>query len=208
MLTTTKPDQHPELYWLVNDARLFLLSFKSVIKEAPLQAYHSAIVFSPASSIIRNRFLQSYDSADSVSTRIKILPEVEDWNLSVQACKQALEGHTDFIWTVAFSNDGLLASGTHDNTVRVWDPMTGDCKKVLKGQLPPEFSTLSNLQFPLYSLNGAGKWVTRNNRHLLLLPDDHHPDCFAVKGNTLAIAHRSGQITFLEFSSDIDSLKI
>jgi WD40 repeat protein len=36
------------------------------------------------------------------------------------------KGHTDCIWSVSFSPDGnQIASGSHDNTVRVWDTWTG-----------------------------------------------------------------------------------
>ena len=37
-----------------------------------------------------------------------------------------LEGYSDSVWSVAFSlNSRLLASSSSDNTVRLWDPVTG-----------------------------------------------------------------------------------
>src|SRR5439155_1595565 len=45
-----------------------------------------------------------------------------------------LEGHTDWVRAVAFSRDGqLLASASYDQTVRLWNPATGEEVQQLKG---------------------------------------------------------------------------
>src|SRR5256714_1231456 len=133
ILTWLQLKNQRELSDLVNDARLFLTSYKPVVEKAPLQIYHSAIIFSPANSLIRKQFLESEDSSNSLSKWVKVSPLLADWDSSVQACKHKLEGHSGIVLTVAFSSDGLLASGSDDTTVRVWDPTTGECKHELKG---------------------------------------------------------------------------
>jgi len=133
ILTWLQLKNQRELSDLVNDARLFLTSYKPVVEKAPLQIYHSAIIFSPANSLIRKQFLESEDSSNSLSKWVKVSPLLADWDSSVQACKHKLEGHSGIVLTVAFSSDGLLASGSDDKTVRVWDPTTGECKHELKG---------------------------------------------------------------------------
>ena len=45
-----------------------------------------------------------------------------------------LEGHGDAVNSVCFSPDGCrLASGSNDETVRLWDVETGVCVKTLEG---------------------------------------------------------------------------
>jgi hypothetical protein len=48
----------------------------------------------------------------------------------------ALEGHISWVTSVAFSPDGkLLASGSHDNMVKIWDWRSGKISATLKGHL-------------------------------------------------------------------------
>ncbi len=52
------------------------------------------------------------------------------WSLELQK----LEGHTDNVTAVAFSQDGsLLASASWDQTVRLWNPATGQEMQELEG---------------------------------------------------------------------------
>ena len=46
----------------------------------------------------------------------------------------ALQGHTDSVSSVSFSHDGkYLASGSHDNTVKIWEVQKNKCISTLKG---------------------------------------------------------------------------
>jgi WD40 repeat protein len=54
---------------------------------------------------------------------------------------QTLESHSHWVWSVAFSQDGqLLASGSEDKTIKLWDPTTGALKHTLEGHSDPILS--------------------------------------------------------------------
>ena len=64
---------------------------------------------------------------------------------------EILSGHTGSVNSVAFSHSGhTLASGSNDNTVRLWDAHTGKQRLLLKGHKAPILSvTFSPTKFTL-----------------------------------------------------------
>jgi small GTP-binding protein len=59
---------------------------------------------------------------------------VQLWDLRTGRCLRVFEGHTDWVWSVAWSADQRRAlSGSHDKTVRLWDVVTGRSLRVLEG---------------------------------------------------------------------------
>ncbi|EGU71688.1 hypothetical protein FOXB_17803, partial [Fusarium oxysporum f. sp. conglutinans Fo5176] len=67
------------------DAVRFIKTSLSVIDEAPLQVYSSALVFAPRKSVVRRLFEKQIPSWPSVRPQIK-----ENWD----ACLSVMEGHT------------------------------------------------------------------------------------------------------------------
>ncbi|WAO96039.1 NACHT domain-containing protein [Fusarium falciforme] len=113
------------LFDLVRDARRFILSHGWAIGKAPLQIYASALIFSPRRSMTRKLF--EGEEPDWIITKPAM---AEDWD----ACMATLEGHGDWVQSVAFSPDGQrLASASHDMTIKIWDVTTGHCQATLAG---------------------------------------------------------------------------
>jgi WD40 repeat protein len=69
---------------------------------------------------------------------------VDKWG----ACLQTLEGHSDYVRSVAFSHDSTrLASASYDRTVKIWDASSGACLQTLKVS-----TVLRNISFDITGL--------------------------------------------------------
>lgn len=107
----------------LSDAECFIDSFRLAIESAPLQVYHSGLVFAPKNSIIRGTF------GDSAPRWVEnIWPLQEEWNERVQL----LEGHHGPVTTISLPDDDrFLASGSADGSIKIWDLSHGKCLHTL-----------------------------------------------------------------------------
>ncbi|KAJ3540936.1 hypothetical protein NM208_g4832 [Fusarium decemcellulare] len=121
---------------LVRDESRFIRYHRRGIEQSPLQAY-SALLFSPACSIIRHVYQQEEPAW------VTLKPVVEDhWTRGLHS----MEGHTRLISSISFSHDGRwlvsaspvrsvafsrvsyqIASASEDGTIKAWDGERGRC---------------------------------------------------------------------------------
>ncbi|KAF1959412.1 WD40 repeat-like protein [Byssothecium circinans] len=132
------------LVQLVHDVYRFVMYHKGAIESSPLQAYTSALLFSPTKSLIRRQFQHEEPKWITIkpapgASWSACLQTLEGhsrsiWDASSGACLQTLEGHSDSVTLVAFSYDSTrLASASYDRTVKIWDASSGACLQMLEG---------------------------------------------------------------------------
>ncbi len=75
-------------------------------------------------------------NASAINTDVPALQSrgVEVWfDLPARPVKSTLTEHTDGVVSVAFSSRGMIASGSNDNTARLWNPVTESTTALLRG---------------------------------------------------------------------------
>jgi WD40 repeat protein len=107
---------------LLSDARFMMRDYQIPISKSALHVYRSASMSMPECS------LQSRPP-DVVSAKL-----VSQRDTRWQPNKLIMEGHTGEVNSTAFSPDGLrIVSSSYDETVRVWNAVSGRVRHILKG---------------------------------------------------------------------------
>src|SRR5437763_7632784 len=115
-------------------------------------------------------------------------------------------GHADHIGVIAFAPDGrLLASGSSDNPVRLWDTATTTELRALKGHTRPVLSLAFARDGRVLASGSADQtirlWDTANGRELHVLGNDAGQS--AVAGGVAALAFDADGRTLISVSIDI-----
>jgi WD40 repeat protein len=112
------------LHAFIHDVKRFILFNRSMIEEAPLQLYYSALAFTPRMSIVRIL----YDNQISKWAH-RVLTVEKNWG----PLEQTLTAHS-WVNSVAFSPDSKkVVSGSYDSTVWIWNITTGQADQTLTG---------------------------------------------------------------------------
>ncbi|KAL5344830.1 hypothetical protein ACLOAV_010227 [Pseudogymnoascus australis] len=118
-----------EVLNFLRDAERFASSYGSIIDQAPLQAYGTALAFCPVESEMKRCFWKQ---------RLPFINNVKGIRHHWDSFLHALEGHKGWVSSIAFSPHGtMLASASDDGTIRLWDSATGTHKHTLDGHKGP-----------------------------------------------------------------------
>lgn len=100
-----------------------------------LQGHQSSVwsvVWRPVSHDVHQAISKSILASASFDQTVRV------WNSATGQCLKILQGHSNLVWSVAWSRDGnTLASGSDDQTVKLWDWQSGECLKTLQGYANP-----------------------------------------------------------------------
>ncbi|KAL2812483.1 WD40-repeat-containing domain protein [Aspergillus granulosus] len=105
--------------------------------------------------------------------------------------RETLDVYTRYSWSVAFSPDGKLLASEGENTIELWDPFTGELKRTMEGHSNLIWQG-NNVEISILE----NQWLCLQGEKILWLPSDYRPVCLDIKGDSLALGHASGGVSF------------
>jgi WD40 repeat protein len=147
------------------------------------------------------------------------------WNATLQT----LEGHSGYVALVAFLPDGkLVATGSADSIVRLWDAVTGAALQTLnlgimirtllfsisgqhlktdRGVLHvSSFKLFTNSSKQVRALFVSDNWVIEEGKSILWLPPDYRATCVANWNGMVVLGHSLGGMSFLELEEGLKTV--
>ncbi|ENH99076.1 hypothetical protein COCC4DRAFT_66819 [Bipolaris maydis ATCC 48331] len=160
----TSPSANLVLDFLYDSKRL-VLRFQSILADAPLQIYYSALVFAPEKSVIRQTFI------DQVPETVKMLSMREaHWD----ACRNTLEDHSSIVSAVATGTCRSTLDVPFEHFSYINFSLDGRVLHTNQGNIClPQSSILECVPRPQsqsFSVLVQNQWIFRNQERFLWLP--------------------------------------
>ena len=103
----------------------------------------------------------------------------------------------------------ILASGSDDHKVKIWDANSGECLQTLEGHsgwvksvaFSPDGARLAS-GYHVWALNSNGEWITYNSENWVWIPSEYRPSCSAVSRETIGVGVGNGKVWMCNFKVD------
>ncbi|KAL5085236.1 hypothetical protein Trisim1_012508 [Trichoderma cf. simile WF8] len=122
MLRELQLDTDSQLSKFLRSTERVIINNGPLVTRAPLQVYGSALVFSQASSDMKQQQWRE---------RLPVIEDIKGVIETNTAHLQTLEGHASSVTAVCFSRDGKAIASCCREAVRVWDAATGAIQHTL-----------------------------------------------------------------------------
>ena len=96
----------------------------------------------------------------AVYLQVEVMMELSGCGIPLQAHKKTLTGHADSILSLAFSPDSsMLASGSYDSTIRLWNTITSTHIETLRGHESAVYSIAFSPDSLTFASSSADKTI-------------------------------------------------
>lgn len=113
---------------------------------------------------------------------VNALDNVIIWSVKTGKIIQELRGHEYTVTTMSFSNNGCLATGAHDKTVRIWDILTGkELHKLVQDRIVTSVSYSGDGRYIAcrYIPSGDAVWDVESGRQVRQLQGEGEKSSFS-----------------------------